>query len=623
MIKKLLGLLLSAVVALSVCTGCTIIETDEEARMAQPVAIIEPITIDLGNGQTHVTERRTVTKHELNNYFLSLAQQYLSYYSAQELYDIAFDNLVNRQLLLIEVEKEKLVGHIAKEPTQAQANDAWKEVYAQLDQLIYERMAVIAKDYDLEAPSAPQTGTDSEPTYALREEEAADTEEVIEAEWYPAYKAVNYTVENGEKILTDEDKLWLQATRDIIGNIIDLVDVQSFLLTDSEKEKLEADKAKFKDVKSILLTDDRIAGLDEDDSTAVALGGYFDGEGAYVATGPVADAADVKGIYASMMDYFCIEYAFFNNYRDSIDIENLEKYVTKDVVVTPAQVAAEYNRLLANQTASYGTAADATDTQKSNFTSALDADGGELLLYRPHDVKQYYVKHILVPFTDEQIAKFSSTSTDVSVQDKTAEQLKSIRASIATQITGYAHADGYDVTDRTYTIDEIRTDIAEYMKNSAGNATLADERFTDLIFKWNTDPGIFNNAVGYGLRYGEKSSYMQEFEDASNKLYEKYMELGTAAIGMIEECVTDYGIHFIMLSSVLGTSTLGLDSAVDVTGKTTVREHIYDTLKTTAETNEFTAYQQTLVNAMTHKWGKSIKKYPSRYADLVKLYEQE
>jgi hypothetical protein len=620
MFKKLLGILLALVLSMSMFVGCTLVEENTEAKMAQPVAVIEPITVQLDDGTSYTTERRTISKYELNNYFVSLAEQYLSYYGVKELYDLAFDNLVNRQLLLIEVEVLKQKGLLPAEPTQKQTNDAWKEVYAQLDTLIYAQMEEIAEDYDLEAPTAPVTGTDSTPTYAVPEEDT-DADDVVEAEWFPAYKAVDYTVDGSNKVLTDDHKLWLQATRDVLGDLIDLVDQQQFLLTESEKARLAEDKKAFAAIKSVQLTDDRIAGVDADASTAAPLTGGFE-NGEYVPVGPKADDQDVKGIYSRLKDYFCVEYAFFQNYRDSIDVENLEEYVKKDVTITDADVVNEYNRLLDSQKVSFGTAASATDTQKSNYTSALDATDGDLVVYRPYDVKQYFVKHILVPFSDEQTKLFTSTSTDIAVQDKTEEQLKAIRAGLVEQITSYKHVDGFDVKDRTYTLAQIRNDIAEYMGSAAGNATLADSRFTDLIFKWNTDPGIFNNALGYGLRYGEASSYMKEFEDTCNELYEEYLAHGEQAIGMIKECVTDYGVHFIMLSSVVGTSTLTLESATDASGKTTVREQLYDSLLNSAKEKAFTSYQQTLVNSMHHSWSDSIKEYRSRYADLVKMYEQ-
>src|SRR5690606_14437460 len=102
-------------------------------------------------------------------------------------------------------------------------------------------------------------------------------------------------------------------------------------------------------------------------------------------------------LYTQLQDFWFIRYLYYENAYNAMLFIKLQEYAEKDVAVTEEEVKAYYNKKLAEQKASF-------DADISNYISALK-DGNDLILYHPQDVKWFYVKHILIPFSDEQKAK--------------------------------------------------------------------------------------------------------------------------------------------------------------------------------------------------------------------------
>ena len=151
----------------------------------------------------------------------------------------------------------------------------------------------------------------------------------------------------------------------------------------------------------------------------------------------------------------------------------------------------------------------------------------------------------------------------------------------------------------------------------------AERRFESLIFKYNTDPGIFNNVNGYGMQYTPKdltaSGYMPEFTQAAFDLYKQKV------LGATKEAITDYGVHVLMLSSIVeyGTRELGDYTSVFKDGlhDTTYQQALEKELLTKKKSEAFTNYQNQILKQLSREWEAQITLYEKRYKSLIKKVE--
>ena len=600
MIKKLLTILLCIALGLGVLSGCRLFVLNEEKDLAESVAVIAsrtlPIKIKKDNGgfedSMFTSEERVVSKLELYNVFRQYGQDYQSQYgmSAQEAYDKLLDQLIERELLINEA--QRLIAANLIKFRQSELNQIWKNVYDQIDDELYEFETEIAKEYDQEIYIRGQ-GEDLEPdwpvleyAYAPDEDEDSDYEikdNIImdEEPWQPEgsrgpifdYSIIEHGAEKAKQAYfkTDEYRLAALKTEDLRRFLQGIRErINPDILSPANAAKFEADLKKIDQYKN---------------------------------TPP----HEFAKLYTQLQDFWFIRYLYYENAYNAMLFNKLQEYAEKDVAVTEEEVKAYYNKKLAEQKASF-------DADISNYISALK-DGNDLILYHPQDVKWFYVKHILIPFSDEQKAKIDEYKK-LGVSE---EAVKAFRDKLAGQITSYAHEFGYNVGEPKH-ISVIENEIYGEMKHLEGKSSSAERKFEQLIFKYNTDPGIFNNVKGYGMQYATEkgeSGYQLEFEEASFKLFEK------GVLGAIEKAVTDYGVHYIMLSSIVKPETKQLgeytsvfqDGLHDTTYQKALEKELLDKKKADA----FTNYQNQILKQLNREWKPYITIYKDRYKRLVKL----
>lgn len=599
MIKRILTLLLCLVLGMSILSGCKLLVLDEDKDMAEAVAVIEsrslPIKVLDENGNqkdsVYKTEEKVISKLELYNAYRQFGSAYQNQYglTVEQAYETLLNQLVERELLLIEA--EKLIASNQIRLKQSELNKIWKDIYSKVDDALYSYETDIAKEYDEEIYTRDQ-GVEITPDWPVFQyPNAPELDDDVE-----------YPIENN--IIMDEEVWTPEGSR---GPIFDYAIIE--FGTDAAKQeyfqsaeyrsaalKTEALRRFFQSIRDNL----------NPDILSSADAAKFEQDLKVIDQYKNAQPHEFGKLYNKLQDFWFIKYMYYDSAYSSMLFTKLQEYVNSDVAVSEDEVVNYYNKKLAEQKASF-------DADIANYISALK-DGKELILYHPQDVKWFYVKHILVPFSDQQKADLENLKR----QGSTENRYKIEREKKSKEIKSYEHINGFNVGEPK-PISQIEGEIYEKMTKCEGVSYNAETTFEELIFKYNTDPGIFNNVKGYGMQYTDEkgtSGFMIEFEEASFKLYEK------GVVGAIEKAVTDYGVHYIMLSSIVkpGTVELGEYTSVFADGlrDTKVSEALQKELLDKKKADAFNNYQNKILKQLNREWKPYITLYKDRYERLVK-----
>ena len=267
----------------------------------------------------------------------------------------------------------------------------------------------------------------------------------------------------------------------------------------------------------------------------------------------------VSAVYETLGTSFIMEYLIGSSYREQILINLLQEYIQATVKVSDDEIEERYATMLSEQRLAYN-----NDT--TAYESAMSAN--ETVVYHP-EFNGYYIKHILIPFSEEQTELLNNyTGSGVYAQYDNKEEYRDY---LATQIVGYEHIDGEDAEEGK-SLDEIYNEIVKVVTEASSKNK--DKEFSKLVYKYSTDPGSIELRYGYKEVIEGTSSYVPEFAEACKELYEN------GKIGAISgKVVTDYGVHIIMLTGLNnGERIVGLDGYASASDNLTVREYIEDEL---------------------------------------------
>lgn len=280
---------------------------------------------------------------------------------------------------------------------------------------------------------------------------------------------------------------------------------------------------------------------------------------------------NIKNAYKTM------EYFYKAQYESAVlSALQAELYLAADNtaeaagVISDAKIAEEYRYLYTTGKNSYGKDAE---SDKSAFISAIGS-GVDTLYYYPAitDISDYYyVYQILFSFTDEMEDFLTSEAGD---DEETIKEFTDHFLTILTTEPSNADYDAekYDPEDAE-TVEPfgdevlVKDVIAElegklndiYNGTSENKASEATELFLEYLYKYNDDPGIFNNAYGYLMTADPEDS---GWVDAFNELGEAIFTYDNAALGgagkvgnafdadghLAYSC-SNYGVHLMMISS--------------------------------------------------------------------------
>ncbi|MBQ8882552.1 MAG: hypothetical protein IJY70_04070 [Clostridia bacterium] len=613
--KKIIAIILTVITSLSLFTGCSLFEYDSERDYMQVIATVKPITITEGAGDDQVSytePAKTIYKHQLvssvNSSAASLVNNYG--YTVEQAVDYLVDQLVTTQIVIAEANAQIYFGNIVW--GQHEKNEVIKGIFDFIDnnllsitnEILEERgEPTINKGESAEEESAETTyPTKEEVVVGLYDDmtKAELVEAVLErgindlsrekVEGFVKYKLIelleNDDLQNegewtpdtirypGMFGSDDAKSLEREAMRRLLTVLRDSVN-DNFRLTENEKATF------IKELNDI---------------------------------NTVVNQRGISYAYPELGKTQLMKKFVGDDIETNLKLALLQSHITASVEVSEDEVVEHYNTLLASQKSKYATV--------DNFYTDIKSGSVSPLLYYPNG-NYYYVKHILVPFSDEQTSALTAYKNQFQ-NIVGASGIKEYKNTLGQSTKGYAHKDGENYGDEL-TIQQIYDDIATQMAVVNADPVAREQKFDELIYKYNTDDGIFGNELGYAVKGNfddvtdEKAkydaTYMEEFARAADELYRAGVEGALSDI-----VVTDYGVHILYLSKIIpnGGVELGLNDYISNLNETKVYDKILESKLAEKQTSEFNKWLTLRIGVYQNIDG-AITKNADVYADLKQI----
>lgn len=538
MFKRIIIGIISAVLAASMLCGCSFFSHDQERDLQQVVATVDSYeivnsaqaekkdadgnTVKDENGDAvyetvtyrYTTDKKEIYKRDLveyvSNNYSNLSSSYGS--DAEAIYRAGASMLVNIELVTNEVDALIDAGKISWGLTET--NAVKKRIYSVIDStLVSVKNEILASRDQSQIVTTGDSEVNTNTTYPVKPSEDAEDVEDTEV-WEP-------DLSRYPAMFGDLDKLSLE--REAMRRFISLLESRvedDFRITADDRAKFDDDKKKINEI---------------------------------------IDTKGISYVYPMIGQTHLMYYITGESLEQSQKITLLQEYLTDSVNVDDSRVLESYNSLLNSQRSAFTD----PETGIAAFDSAMSGSG--TVLYYPN-TNYFYVKHILLPFSDAQKAELTAYKARL---DVTKADVVAFRDKLVDGIVCYPHVAGEDDKTRPMTVNAVIADIKSVMYPLESNARLADLAFDDLIYKYNTDTGAFGNNKGYVVKYelaeGESETYMQEFADAARDL-RKTQEVGqiyqARNNGKVEynKVVTDYGVHIMYFASVTEVGAVSLYS---------------------------------------------------------------
>lgn len=581
-IRFITCLLLAAFLSFG-AVGCSLIEHNYDKDYQQVAATIgvytETRTVD-GIEKTFQTKEKKIYKSQLVSSMNANASNVMSQYgyTLEQATEYLLTQLINRELILNEADRRIFFGEMKWE--RKDSNAVAEAVYASIDAQLKSIMNDIRKEHN--EPTQPDAeNTESKTTYPVPDAEEPEEEENPE-KWQP-------DVNNYPGTLGDSNQKSLE--REAVRRLVDVFEEavkDDFVATAKEKEYFKADVERmsaFVDAHEEEKIYPMLYDPDYDPETGTGNGTYL------------------------------LEYLLGRSARENRKITNLQEQITDGVYVDDREILEQYDALLTTQQTRYKTA--------SNYKTDMTSDTANVL-YTP-DSNYFYVKHILVPFSDDQKAVLEAYKKGMTVSGTpivggipTAAEYEKTRAALADEIVSYPHVDGEDDKTRPMTVSQIFNTITSQMSPYKYNAREAERLFDKLVYEYNTDTGAFGSVKGYAVQYelpeGEQETYMQEFADAARDMYD------TLSVGQVYDVpvVTDYGVHVMYLASKTEAGAIkGLNDYQTPAEYKKVKELIKEAAVTKKEEGVFREFQEERITYY-NDIAKLVERHTKRYKDLYK-----
>lgn len=582
MTKKIIGFILSLAMCFTVLTGCNLFEHNTRKDYMQVVATIDSIEDEQivdGEKIPFKSEKKNIYKYQLVNTLNQNASNYIQQgYSVEEVVKQFLEQLIISELVFIEADRMIAFKEIVwRDGTVKVTNEDGEEVpdytdYNRVKELVYNSIdstltsirKEILTEYDNDLPTVEDATGDSETTYPVKEEEKEDEEEIPQTEKFEPDKA-RWPGFYGD---ADTKALGRETMRRFIELLHKSANPENNFSVTNE------------DVKAFKKDDEEI--------------------------NRIINEQGIEYVYGMIYDTHYIEVLLKDNVERQVKLERVQDYMSKRVTVDQREVQERYNSMLEDQIRQY-------DADISAYNSAIKGGSSEIL-YTPSS-KYFYVKHILLPFSDEQSARLKAKQNSGTYSDA---EIKSYRDGLVSETVVYPHKDGENDLSRPMSVEQVFTQVKSAMKTVESDPYEAERLFDDFIYTYNTDPGIFNNAKGYivenKLEDGESETYMKEFAEGARELYKNYK------VGMVldDYVVTDYGVHIMYLASTTKAGEKKKLSDYQTPGRyTTYYDIIEKAIRTERENKEFQTWQNNRISYYRNI--KPIyKTYPKAYKDLYK-----
>ncbi len=574
-------------------SGCSFIEHDYEGEYQQIVATINVVEGDFSSGDRHIY------KYELLEYVWDDVES-TGVYPSEDSVDDVLDELVIRELIYVELDRLFFVGDLVWRDGEldeldddgnvigtyldyTDTNAVKESIYDMIDSELATIQSEIRAERDEDIADTSGTTTDDGSTsYPVPEAEEDEDTYPEEEEWVPQNSRIPGKYGSADKISIE-----VQALERFTLNIIELVE-EGYAIYD--EDLLES------------ASDDFTKLIDEN---------------------------KYEELYLTIYNSYPIQFLVGDSSIRSQQLVLLQDHMYDNTVtVADSEVEAEYKTKLNAQKLQF-------DSDASTYVTAMSS--ADPILYRPN-TDYFYVKHILLPFSEEQKAAYTAFCANPLYVNDEAAQLE-YRERMVSEMVVYPHVDGYDDYENATTVTSAFNEIYSYVasacasqdnndyESTPGELAEAISAFDDMIYKYNTDTGIFSLPNGYAVdKYidkeaGETETYMEEFADAARDLYATQQE-GTI---LPYYAVTDYGVHvmFYVADPDAGeTSVLSLTDYSDYTRTETVYDVIYDEIMSAKQSASFTKWQdERIVYYM--QTTDSVEKFVSTYEDIYEPYETD
>ncbi|MBR2988900.1 MAG: hypothetical protein IKC64_04160 [Clostridia bacterium] len=134
--KKIIAVILTVLMCLSVLSGCSLFEYDTERDYMQVIATVKPITVTDGVGddmKTYTEPEKKIYKYQLVSSFNASGQALISNYgyTLEEAVDYLANQLITTQIVLAEANAQIYFGNITW--GQHEKNEVLKGIYDFID----------------------------------------------------------------------------------------------------------------------------------------------------------------------------------------------------------------------------------------------------------------------------------------------------------------------------------------------------------------------------------------------------------------------------------------------------------------------------------------------------------
>ena len=620
--KRVVALILGILMSCSLFAGCSLIEHNDDKDARQVIAVINSIE-DTSNGVKYTSETKYIYKSDLIRSMNTYAQQYMTNYnlSLKQAAERLLDELITRELLLIEADRIEKQGLI--EWTQKDTNEQIRNIYSTVDSQLQTIRKEILGDYDESAPSddeeesssttypVPETEKDEDDKsdyeldkfgniqYTVKKDKDGNVvqEQAVDSNGYPMYEKKKD--EDGNEVDDLTKPIMVDAMVPVYKNWYEELkkDESKWPGTRGTEEQKSLDREAVRRFVSLIkeLADSDIKAPKEDKKN------FADD------LKKINDVIGNKGaeyVYPMLGETYIMEYLVGESAHQSILINKLRDYIVGDVEVTDEEVVDAYTKQLTYQVETF-------TNDQSAYQTAL-SEGNTTMLYMRDD-SYFYVKHILLPFSEKQTAALTAYKNDPKNAGKDYRIMRDTQ--MVNETVVYAHVNGENDLSNPKTVNEVFDEIYGAMALVASNPKEAERKFDELTYKYNTDTGAF----GYGKAYAVKrnddeghSGYMEEFYDGAIKLYDEH-KVGEV---LPEIVVTDYGVHIMYFSQTVVPGTIRtLNDYLTPGAYKTVRESFAEVIRSTKENNAFTSWQNERITYYREKPG-TVKTYEKRYKSL-------
>jgi len=306
-----------------------------------------------------------------------------------------------------------------------------------------------------------------------------------------------------------------------------------------------------------------------------------------------------------MTDYNRV-YALYEKNRY---IEKVEELFDENVSFDAQKVIEYYQHNYKAQQEKYD---DESKIYKA-YNEAMKSDASSVY-YHPTN-SWFYVQHILIGYSDEQTEQISNLKTQYEkgiiskeVYDQAIEDMKD-------EVVGQARDSEGKLVGAKLSATQIYNEISSTLAKYGSDAQARINAFDDLIYKYSTDEGSFNNDFDYAIPLDSTyDSMVTEFAEASRELY------NAGVVGAISGIVmSEYGAHIVIYTGVPQNANTDIDNLkLSDLQNTKLRmsseKTWFDLICEKVTKTEFSEYQQDYLN--TIKQNAKTTYYVSRYKDL-------